>query len=321
MSAPFDLRVMTWNVYLGADVAPVIGAPVSETPARMAEVWRTVQRTDFRVRARAIASEIAASGADVVALQEVYRWSTLPRRPLDEAPSAERLEFDFLALLLDELASLGATYVAAARSLGVNVLLPTTGGPDVRMEDSVVLLLRAGRGAQPLEWEHAMQGRFSKHLDTSLHGEPFAITRGWASVDVRRGDARVRIINTHLEAYGDEVRDTQLDELLRGPAARRGALVLTGDFNCDPDSETWRKLRDAGYRDAWSLKGGDPGFTSCQEPDLRNHESKLYDRIDWILCRELADVRAVACVGTRRGAGDMWPSDHAAVLATVTVAP
>ena len=315
------LKILTWNVYLGADVANVINAPAAETPRRMTALLRTAERTDFAVRSKAIAKLIARSGADLVSLQEVYRWSTVVRRPLNEGPPEETVRWDFLPMLLDALNAEGTTYFAAARSNGIDVMLPTTESFDVRMQDSVAILLRAGVGAPPLTWERPQQGRFRANLLATLGGDPFVISRGWCSVDLRGAGEALRVINTHIEFYDANVQPAQVTELLEGPASTAPRVILTGDFNCRPETPAWNRLvRQHGFTDAWTAGSGD-GMTSSRDADLRG--GTLYERIDWILCGDGIDVSDANLVGVEEDdrIGGMWPSDHAGVLATVIAAP
>ena len=65
-----QVTVMTQNLYLGTDLAPIFTAP--NLPALFARVgagWAQVQSNDFPARAQAIANEIAAAKPDLVGLQ------------------------------------------------------------------------------------------------------------------------------------------------------------------------------------------------------------------------------------------------------------
>ena len=77
-----DLRVMTQNLYLGSSLAPALTA-TSPTAfvAAVAQIYSTVQYTDFPARAEAIADEIDANHPDLVGLQEVTNWTTTRREP------------------------------------------------------------------------------------------------------------------------------------------------------------------------------------------------------------------------------------------------
>src|SRR5215813_2402762 len=64
------LRVMTRNLYLGTDLLPVLAAP--DLPTLLAVVgqqYAGVQQTNFPERARALASEIAATQPQLVSLE------------------------------------------------------------------------------------------------------------------------------------------------------------------------------------------------------------------------------------------------------------
>jgi endonuclease/exonuclease/phosphatase family metal-dependent hydrolase len=320
--AELALSALTWNIYLGGDISGVIGAPPDVLPTRTEALWKTVQQTDFHLRAGAIADQIVRSQTDVVAMQEVYRWSKVVRRPLREGAPDVEVVYDFLEILLVALRKRGAPYFTAVRSPGADVFLPGLGGRDIRLEDSVAILLKTGRDAPQLEWRNPRQGRFTASLRTTFDGEPFEIKRIWASVDLRRGPASLRLVTTHLEAFDPAVQLLQLGEILAGPAGVGGPLILLGDFNSPPDSLAWKKLKELAYRDAWACAGPGEGLSSSQDPDLRNAQSKLYERIDWIMCRGAIEVRSARLVGADpadRTPNGMWPSDHAGVFAELKV--
>jgi hypothetical protein len=91
--------VMTRNLYLGADLGPVIAA---ETPEQVVTasgaILRDVIANDFPTRAEGLADEILRTRPDLVGLQEVAFWQTTPITPAGTA-----LTIDYLDLLLDEL--------------------------------------------------------------------------------------------------------------------------------------------------------------------------------------------------------------------------
>src|SRR4051794_283415 len=67
-----DLVVMTQNLYLGSSLAPALTATSPAAfVAAVAQIYTTVQYTDFPARAEAIADEIEANKPDLVGLQEV----------------------------------------------------------------------------------------------------------------------------------------------------------------------------------------------------------------------------------------------------------
>src|SRR3712207_6691440 len=92
-----QLRVMTRNLFIGVDLVPVMGAQTMD--AYRVAVARTVealQASDFRLRARQIAEELALHQPDLVGLQEVALWQLDPG-------AAAGVAQDFEQLLLDAL--------------------------------------------------------------------------------------------------------------------------------------------------------------------------------------------------------------------------
>src|SRR5690242_2705091 len=78
-AANTDLKVMTRNVYLGADLIPLATTPPDQFEQAAASRYQTVLRNDFPTRAKAIAAEISSTKPDVVALQEAAIWRTGPK--------------------------------------------------------------------------------------------------------------------------------------------------------------------------------------------------------------------------------------------------
>src|SRR6185312_4711682 len=69
--SPLTVRVMTRNLYLGANLDPIVQAKSApEAFAAVKDAWAHVQANDFPRRARAIAREIAAAKPDFVGFQE-----------------------------------------------------------------------------------------------------------------------------------------------------------------------------------------------------------------------------------------------------------
>src|SRR5918999_3670899 len=69
------ITVMTRNVFLGADLAPAIGATsIPQAIDGAGVIWNEMQSTRFAERALPLAREIKRSKADLVGLQEVALW-------------------------------------------------------------------------------------------------------------------------------------------------------------------------------------------------------------------------------------------------------
>lgn len=313
------LTILSWNVYLGADHVPLVGTTRETAPAVMAALWRGVMRTHFPTRARSLAKVIAREAPDVLALQEAYRWSVDGRRA-HGGVAAPLVVHDFVAVLVAELAALGAFYAVAARGFGLDAQLATADGFDVRFDDSVAILVRQP-GARAIAWSSPRAGGFARNLVVPIAGEPLVLARPWASVDVSLGGPPIRIVATHVEYKPEDVQLAQCDELIAGPLAPPAA-VIAGDFNADGQrTAAWQRFAAAGFTDAFVEAGAGPGETWWTDHDLRRSPLALEQRLDWILHRGLGRARAARVVGTDPAdrTDGMWPSDHFGVLATLEV--
>lgn len=168
------------------------------------------------------------------------------------------------------------------------------------------------------------------------------IERGYVGVDVMVNGTPYRFVNTHLETRDPplpaEVQAAQMYELIGQvlPTSSLRRLIVVGDFNSDPAEPAstlptpyWQAVMPypygAGLLDTWALRPGNAaGLTCCQRADLRNLPSLLSQRIDHIFLREMPsrvkDARVLGATANYRlmphGRG-LWPSDHAAVAATL----
>lgn len=70
--------VMTWNLYLGADLTPIFTAAPEQIPERITEVFRQFLATNFPRRAKAIARQIALVQPDIIGLQESVLVELIP---------------------------------------------------------------------------------------------------------------------------------------------------------------------------------------------------------------------------------------------------
>src|SRR3954464_4460883 len=98
-----DVTVMSRNLYLGADIITAAAAKDREDlRQRATALFGVVQQTNFPVRAKAIAKEIATNKPDLVGLQEVAEWRRTPDGVTNDTKDATVVVYDYLALLQKE---------------------------------------------------------------------------------------------------------------------------------------------------------------------------------------------------------------------------
>lgn len=324
-----DARIMTWNLYLGADLRPALAPQTLDDLLRAStRVAAEVVATDFPTRAKSIADAVAASPPDLIGLQEAVIWRTGPTT-VPQTPAA-RVQYDFVASLLRELAARGLRYAPAAAVSNADIQVPTLLGLDIRLTDRDVILMRADLPAGTLSINQTLSGNFDAALPIPNDFIRDAkVTRGWVAVDAELQGCPFRLVSTHLEG-GDGpaalYQFLQAQELL-GPTDPTVAprVVLVGDFNSRADgtgTPTYGFLRSQGFADAWSQVRTDAGLTCCHDVQalLRNPFDRLTSRIDLVLTRGMAGATSARRTGVslaewaRRG---IWPADHAGVATTI----
>ncbi|MBW5484407.1 endonuclease/exonuclease/phosphatase family protein [Streptomyces bambusae] len=334
---PARLKVLTRNIYLGADLRPVLAATdASSLFAAVNRVFTQVQATNFPERAEALADEIADSDPHLVGLQEVRLWRSQTPADFSPTPNATVVEYDFLQILLDALAARGKHYAAVATITSSDREIPrsTPGGglQDIRSTDRDVILARTDLPAKKFSVANPQQALFDARL-TIPHPVlgNIVFPHGWVAVDATVGGRTTRVVSTHLEAIGPAVQVQQGEELLDGPLDTERPTVLLGDLNSaaggvgavpgSSDTPTYANFLADGFKDVWvATHRKNPGFTCCQAPDLRNPTSTLSQRIDYVLFRNGFKALKAERVGEEqadRTPSGLWPSDHAGVLATL----
>ena len=312
--------MMTRNLFLGADLTPAYealgengGAGVAAAVAATfnpGDPPGAVQRTDFATRAVGLAAEVEATRPDLVGLQEAALWRT-------RDATGEVSVDDHLETLEAELARRGLRYTRVITAEVGDVELPSAAGINVGLTNRLAILARE----DGLRLEAPSSGRFETTLPIETPLGAVGLARGWASVDVGLSDTTVRFVTTHLEVASTpaaaEVQLGQADELLAGPAATDAPVVLAGDFNARPGRAGYERLRAAGFDDAWTRANpdGPDGLTCCHAWPLDDPGDRLRARIDLILTR--GAIRATEAFVVGEFGPDLWPSDHAGVVASL----
>jgi endonuclease/exonuclease/phosphatase family metal-dependent hydrolase len=351
------LKVMTQNLYVGADLFRILAPSEGcqqygqlEVPCSVAEIYSTVQQTNFKARVEAIADMVAEALPDLVGLQEVYRIHYNPPGDIDigRKPNEGDEVQDSLKILRKALNSRGLHYKPVVRLKNADLTLPmfegfdAMGGPilaTVRVTDRDVILVRDGV---------AVSNRTKKHFQTNMIvpiGEmEVEFLRGYCAVDARVRDRTYRFVNAHLEVANPAAEETwkiqraQAEELVLELAGETRPTILLGDFNSGPEirvfAPAYDVLLEAGFRDSWHLRrtSYDPGYTCCQEEYLDNDVSYLDHRIDLILIRNDLGFLPFSIIGGVSAwvVGNdpedrtleeprLWPSDHAGVAAKLRI--
>ena len=125
---PTTVKVMTRNLYLGADLVPAIlaGTP-GEAREAAGDIYEAVVDTNFTARAKLIAEEIRRSNPHLIGLQEVALWRRGQRGAADGAATpATEVVYDFLDSLRHELDRLGLDYRVVSVQREADIELPTS---------------------------------------------------------------------------------------------------------------------------------------------------------------------------------------------------
>jgi len=350
---------MTRNLYLGTDINRAVVAALTaqaegRTPqeivvglAHALHVSRAiVDRTDFAVRAPLLADEIARTEPDLIGLQEVALWRS---GPLDLSrfgvPDATQVDYDFLQILLDELAGRGLRYAATSVGTRADVEAPSfTGDPgegtahgdarDIRLTVRDVILVRVEHGLSVTDTGDRV---YADNLTVPLLGATLSFDRGYQWADVSLGSQRLRFVNTHLEAFSSDLALAQAAELLGNALSPDRTNVLVCDTNSDPLDDTVRPTDTVphkapydlitgagGLADEWLLWApAEEGWTSGLSELVDDATAAGFDhRIDMVFGRSTSgtglEVEHGEVTGTdpadRDPATELWPSDHGGVV-------
>jgi endonuclease/exonuclease/phosphatase family metal-dependent hydrolase len=330
------LTVMTRNMHPGTDFTDILAAGDLQTLfAEVAEAFADVQASDVPARIAAIAHEIQTTKPGLISLQEVALWQT---GPFDPQTPATTVAFDYLQLLLAELAKHNLEYepVAVLNNLDAEVpALGSSGLFDVRFTDRLVVLIRTD-----LKKNHELELRAveARHFFTLLTVPTptlgrITIPRGYIAADVDRCGETFRFINAHLESFEEFLglpfpffRFAQASELLQGPANSGLPVVVAGDFNADAESPadpTYQLLLSGGLIDAWEVTSPNkPGYTWPLFVVNPFEYVSPYQRLDLVLTHGAVQATKSVLVGERNVTPRRpMPSDHAGVVVDLRLRP
>ena len=267
-----DIKVMTQNQYLGADLGPIIIAGSNEEyAAAIAGVLQSIAANNFPERARSLAESIADRQPHLVALQEVYAFECIDAG-YGACAFFQGAFNDHLALTTAALADHGANYYVAAELQnltiptpfmesvglpGLPVFLPGIPGPAmfVSVIDRDVILARSDVTTSPVLMSCSRPGlggvgcHFDNVANVMTLAGPISVERGHVAVDALVKGTSYRFVNTHLEVHilGEDpttaalqaAQATELNAALAlNPSPVPGSrLILAGDINSAPTHE------------------------------------------------------------------------------------
>jgi endonuclease/exonuclease/phosphatase family metal-dependent hydrolase len=351
------VRVMTRNVYLGADLGPALqAAGLNELIDAAGEVVNQVDRTNFPWRAKALAAEIAQQKPDVVGLQEAALWRTAPVdvAVLDRAttpPKATEVEYGFIESLMAELEAQKQNYRLVVEKPEFDFEIPVNDqGPPgglaqadrnarLTMRDAILVREKAG-----VKTSKPASGTFNSLLRVLVAGAAIDVTRGWTATDVKvRNGPKFRFVNSHFEAFDShpttnntstgltvgkgQVRQAQALEMVApgGPARSKLPVVFLGDFNSDDDTVqqngdhlAYNSLLQSGFT---SISTNNPLGCCLSDPDLVGGSLADFDhQVDHIMTSSPKVFRFKSGAVTGRApVGGIWPSDHNGVTSVLKV--
>jgi len=318
--SPVTLRVMTRNLYLGANLDAIVQAKSTPEAFRAVEKgWGDVQANDFPTRARAIAKEIASAKPDFVGFQELSLYRTQTPADFTVTPSTT-VALDYAKELRKALTARKLRYRFLAIGNATDAELPSGDPPtmDIRLTIRDGLLVRVDKR---IKIRRVRTGLYS--TTTPLFGGFVIAKRGWALADATVAGRTFRVITTHLESFNDTSQVAQSLELAApgGPADTKLPTILLGDLNSRADgtgTPSRANLLAAGFEDSWpQVHPADVGLTCCHGDDLREVGGPFYSRIDYVLLRNGPKAVAAGIVGEQASdrLSGLWPSDHAGVWA------
>ena len=336
---PNTVKVMTRNVYLGADLSPAINASSTDDFInKNGQILRDVDTNDFKTRAKGLANEIKSVSPDLVGLQEVALWRTGPvnlAAATGGPKTATTVHIDYLVELMAQLNKGKKRYQvvkvqnefdfeAPADYNGVegDGSLPnvnSNGEIDGRLTMRDVILKKVAAGVKT---KNVRSDNFETIYTPTISGIPVRVDRGWLSTDVKvRKGKWFRFVNTHFEAFGaPEIRESQAKELIApGGPLRSGSMpaVLVGDLNSDDntvsssDALAYNALKKGGMVDRGTKKmtfGVTSGIITAAAP------ADCDQTIDHVMTNRPKSVKLLksGVTGTKPVSG-YWNSDHLGV--------
>jgi endonuclease/exonuclease/phosphatase family metal-dependent hydrolase len=341
-----NVTVMTRNVYLGADLGPALRASgTTEFISAAGQIYRQLETTNFRKRAKGLADEIQARKPDLIGLQEVALWREGPVNldaVLEQKPTASKVYQDFLKVLVNAVNKGPVKYEVVKVQNEFDFEAPTDvdGDPktglfgadkDMRLTMRDAILKRTGSRVEVKGQRGAQYTKKNSFSVTVAGRVKVTSLRGWLSTKAKVGEGPwFTFANTHLEAFDDRtqvpsIRAKQAGEFAKAMAKVKGPLIAVGDYNSDSpglvagDEQAFEALAKAGFKDIGTTT---PMSCCISSDDMRSggDVSEFDHRVDQIFTTTPKKVKRVKTwvVGREQSHG-FWHSDHAGVVGKYTL--
>jgi len=337
------IKVMTQNLYLGADLFPAVEASAQGTTAFLlaaAKVYQEAMASDFETRAAAFAKTVKAKDPDIIGLQEVSNWITARN---SDGPALQSQ--DFLKIVKKALKAEGLAYKVVGVSDNANLgpfpyidpasscgepggLLPSTWPCSISLKDRDVILVNTRSKGLTYKKKSVKSGKYTAQQEFTIAGQVISFGRGWVYADMAYKGAKFRFANTHLEV-GEEsasIQEKQGKQFVKLVQKGAKTVIATGDFNTDAygqySPKTYKILTKSYFKDAWQRKRDGKGLTCCQNAALSNPISENETRIDLVLTH--GKVKSKGSVNRnvtpfRETPAPLWESDHGGVVSRLKV--
>jgi len=211
-----EVKVLTRNLYLGTDLAPVIeaiqaGDPLAVPPI-VASTYAKVENSKPIERMARIADEILTHRPHVVGLQELVLWQTRTPSALIDPSAPLIATFDFYR---DLNTALGGSLSPYTLVTGLPAV-PVSGvglGPNLPVLTDVVLTDASGILVRKDIPVLAFGSNYFTNI-TVIPGLGLPILRGISYVDIEIGGHKMRVANSHLDSVDPAVNLAQSQELV-----------------------------------------------------------------------------------------------------------
>ena len=340
-----NVTVMTRNVFLGADLGPALKATDTASFIHAAGIiYRQLETTNFRKRAKGLAAEVQQRRPDLIGLQEVALWRRGPVNitAITGKPAASEVYQDFLKILLKKVNAGKAQYevVKIQKEFDFEAPADVDDNPqtgllgadaDFRLTMRDVILKRKGAG---ITTKDLRGGHYTKKNSFTVTIGPVTVTsiRGWLSARVQKKNGPwLTFANTHLEAFDDRtqvpsIRALQAREFAKAMGKVKGPLIAVGDYNSDSpglvpgDEQAFEALLKAGFKDIGTTTPLSCCIATSDDMQTGGSIDEFDHRVDQIFTTTPRKVKRVRTwvVGLEQSFG-FWHSDHAGVVGKYTL--